>query len=101
MVVFPLASYLLISAFAYLLFLGGTDLLQFRAGGVKAISARGFRPLRAASAAGVDEIGVVATVEGRRNSGPIIVIDNYDSFTYNLCQVLCLWCVLYLPVTHR
>ncbi|XP_031496909.1 anthranilate synthase beta subunit 2, chloroplastic-like [Nymphaea colorata] len=77
----PLHSRALIS-------LPSEDLLQFRAGGVKAISARGFRPLRAASAAGVDEIGVVAAVEGRRNSGPIIVIDNYDSFTYNLCQYM-------------
>lgn len=34
---------------------------------------------------GVDEPRVSSG--DRKNEKPIIVIDNYDSFTYNLCQV--------------
>lgn len=33
--------------------------------------------------------------KSKNNKNPIIVIDNYDSFTYNLCQVCCsLFCFL-------
>ncbi|KAJ6844971.1 anthranilate synthase beta subunit 1, chloroplastic-like [Iris pallida] len=39
-----------------------------------------------ASAAGVD--GVRVPAGDRKEKRPIIVIDNYDSFTYNLCQYI-------------
>lgn len=38
-----------------------------------------------AAAAGVD--GVRVPVVERKEERPIVVVDNYDSFTYNLCQV--------------
>lgn len=46
-----------------------------------AITARG-----SAAAAGVD--GVRVPVVDRKEERPIIVVDNYDSFTYNLCQYM-------------
>lgn len=38
----------------------------------------------------VNEAIVKTSVSEKRANSPIIVIDNYDSFTYNLCQV-CFW----------
>ncbi|XP_011629225.1 anthranilate synthase beta subunit 2, chloroplastic isoform X1 [Amborella trichopoda] len=52
----------------------------------KSIGNKGFRPLRASTMTKVrsanDQIKDINSVN------PIIVIDNYDSFTYNLCQYL-------------
>jgi anthranilate/para-aminobenzoate synthase component II len=30
---------------------------------------------------------VVAAAAAEQEKGPVVVVDNYDSFTYNLCQV--------------
>ena len=35
-----------------------------------------------------------AFVGVKQNTRPIIVIDNYDSFTYNLCQVTAIFCYI-------
>lgn len=35
-----------------------------------------------------------AFVGVKQNTRPIIVIDNYDSFTYNLCQVKTIFCCI-------
>ncbi len=40
-----------------------------------------------AAAAGAVEEGSVTTKQERKDERSVIVIDNYDSFTYNLCQV--------------
>jgi hypothetical protein len=41
-----------------------------------------------AAAAGAVEEGSVTTKQERKDERSVIVIDNYDSFTYNLCQYL-------------
>jgi len=43
--------------------------------------------VEAAAAAGAVEEGSVTTKHERKDERSVIVIDNYDSFTYNLCQV--------------
>lgn len=40
-----------------------------------------------ASSSGVLEVNSKQSVTVEKSNDPIVVIDNYDSFTYNLCQV--------------
>ncbi|GJP43502.1 hypothetical protein CLOM_g2954 [Closterium sp. NIES-68] len=47
------------------------------------------RPARLASAAAKAAASAVAEpAQELRGAGPVVVVDNYDSFTYNLCQYL-------------
>jgi anthranilate synthase component 2 len=39
------------------------------------------------ASSGVLEINSRQPISARKSNDPIVVIDNYDSFTYNLCQV--------------
>lgn len=36
-------------------------------------------------------LAVRAAAAAAAEKGPVVVVDNYDSFTYNLCQVCAVW----------
>ncbi|CAN6239745.1 unnamed protein product [Urochloa humidicola] len=57
---------------------------RFSSGGLSARSGRAASPVAFAVAAPVADLNGRAATEKQ----PIIVIDNYDSFTYNLCQYM-------------
>lgn len=40
---------------------------------------------------GVLQANSNSSISARKSNNPIVVIDNYDSFTYNLCQVHFFW----------
>jgi anthranilate synthase component 2 len=50
------------------------------------------------ASSGVLELNSRQPISARKSNDPIVVIDNYDSFTYNLCQVfflyLCNFCLV-------
>ena len=62
------------------------DILTDRAGALSGTTTVKQQKFVAKSAISAVE-GGDAFVEVKQNTRPIIVIDNYDSFTYNLCQV--------------
>lgn len=46
--------------------------------------------------ASVLEASSNSSISAKKSNNPIVVIDNYDSFTYNLCQVHFIIYVLFL-----
>ncbi|CAI7805497.1 unnamed protein product [Closterium sp. NIES-54] len=46
------------------------------------------RPLAASTTAKAAASAVAEPAQELRGAGPVVVVDNYDSFTYNLCQYL-------------
>jgi len=56
---------------------------------VNLVSSRRRRPASTFIAAASEEPTQVTGSQGQglHKRGPVVVIDNYDSFTYNLCQV--------------
>ncbi|XP_077236190.1 anthranilate synthase beta subunit 1, chloroplastic-like [Tasmannia lanceolata] len=54
--------------------------------GVSSVRKKAFFYPKASAVAGVDSVRV--PIRDSKEGNPIIVIDNYDSFTYNLCQYI-------------
>ena len=78
---FPLLISLLILVFSnfdekILIFIAGLRVLAKRGNGVVP-----------KATAGVLEANSNSPISAKKSTNPIVVIDNYDSFTYNLCQV--------------
>ena len=69
------------------------DILTDRAGALSGTTTVKQQKFVAKSAISAVE-GGDAFVGVKQNTRPIIVIDNYDSFTYNLCQVKAIFCCI-------